>query len=160
LVAAFEARGSTAAVQAPYLAAALFSVSPVASPGLGTFAVDARWRLYMDPDRFATWTPSQAAAVLIHEIGHLLRDHAGRAESAGVDDHRRWNYAADAELNDDLIEAGTDLPPGCVTPQSLGCQPGGLAETYYASIAAPPPPSANAAGDGTCGSGPGGSPRS
>jgi predicted metal-dependent peptidase len=153
---AFSAARMLAVTEAPYLAAALFAVTPLAAPGLGTFAVDSRWRLYLDPACFASWTPSQAGAVLLHEIGHLVRDHAGRAESAGVDDHRRWNYAADAELNDDLLEAGSDLPPNCVTPQSLGCQPGDFAETYYAAIAPPPPPPADAMSDGTCGSGAGG----
>src|ERR1700737_4963674 len=93
---AFSAARMLAVTEAPYLAAALFAVTPLAAPGLGTFAVDFRWRLYLDPACFASWTPSQAGAVLLHEIGHLVRDHAGRAESAGVDDHRRWNYAADA----------------------------------------------------------------
>jgi len=173
---AFAAARMLAVEEAPYLATALFSVVPVAAPGLGTFAVDRHWRLYMDPACFATWTPSQTGAVLQHEVGHLLRDHAGRADSLGVAtaDHGRWNYAADAEINDDLLEAGTDLPPGCVTPESLGCEAGDFAETYYAAIPPPPaPPSSGGGGDGggsdgagqdgqgeggdgTCGSGAGG----
>ena len=49
-----EARLLTAArlvamEHAPYLAHALFSTQPVAAVGLGTFAVDRGWRLYLDP---------------------------------------------------------------------------------------------------------------
>ena len=33
----------------PYLAIALHSLQVVAAPGLGTFAVDRAWRLYVDP---------------------------------------------------------------------------------------------------------------
>ena len=40
-----------AAVEAmPYFARALFALSPVAAPGLKTFAVDEFWRLYVDPE--------------------------------------------------------------------------------------------------------------
>ncbi len=159
---AFAAARVLAVEEAPYLAVALFSVQPLAAPGLGTFAVDARWRLYLDPACFSTWTPSQAGAVLRHEVGHLVRDHAGRAASADAHDHQAWNYAADAELNDDLLDEGADLPPGCVTPESLGCERGGFAETYYQAL--PHPPEANdggggssdGGGDDTCGSGAGG----
>jgi predicted metal-dependent peptidase len=153
---AFAAARLLAVETAPYLAAALFSVTPLAAPGLGTFAVDRHWRLYMDPECFGRWTPSQCGAVLTHEIGHLIRQHAERAEAAMVDDHRAWNYAADAEINDDLLDAGSDLPPNCVTPQSLGCEPGDFAEAYYAAIPPRDPSPGSGVNDAACGSGAGG----
>ena len=137
---------------APYLASALFSLTPLAAPGLGTMAVDRYWRLYIDPDCLDRWTASQQAAVLTHEIGHLIRGHAERADAACADDKLAWNYAADAEINDDLLDAGADLPPGCVTPESIGCAPGDFAEVYYQALMA----QGQAATGAGCGSGAGG----
>jgi len=128
----------------PYYAAALFSLIPVAVPGLGTFAVDRFFRIYMSPELLVgddSWDPTTAGAVLLHEIGHVLRAHAARAESLPQPfHHTAWNIAGDAEINDDLLDAGVPLPEGCVTPQALGCLPNGMAETYYAHVLATRPP--------------------
>ena len=74
-----------AAVEAmPYFARALFALVPVAAPGLKTFAVDKHWRLYVDPGMLGTeqgWSIPTASSVLLHEVGHVLRDHAARAEA-------------------------------------------------------------------------------
>ena len=81
-----------AVTQAPYLAHALFTVSSVAAEGLGTFAVDRGWRLYVDPVTLDDWGAQLAGGVLVHEVGHLLRAHAERADQLGSDyDHDRWN---------------------------------------------------------------------
>jgi hypothetical protein len=77
---AFRLIRLAAAEQMPYFARALFAMQPAAEPGLGTFAVDRHWRLYMDPALLAgpdAWPVVTAAAVLLHEAGHLIRDHAG-----------------------------------------------------------------------------------
>jgi len=136
-----EARWLTAArlvaiEHAPYLAHALFATRSVAAESLGTFAVDRHWRLYLDPSSLAAWGPQLAGGVLVHEVGHLVRAHAERADALGADlDHERWNVAADAALNDDLIEAGVPLPEGVVTPGGLGLAAGGIEEAYYAALA-------------------------
>lgn len=147
----------------PYFAHVLFAVSPLAAPGLGTFGVDRWWRLYMDPDLLTGedgWTPATVGAVLLHEVGHLIRDHAGRI--AGLNSphhHLAWNLSTDAEINDDLIGAGVALPEGVVTPAALGLPDNDLAETYYRLLLA------NQAGGGLpddggpgCGSGAGTAP--
>lgn len=127
-----------AAEHAPYFMHALFAVAPVAAPGLGTFAVDGSWRLYLDPALLlgeSRWDSRTVGMVLLHEIGHLLRDHAGRAATLRAPvDRLAWNLAADAEINDDLIAGGVPLPDGAVTPAALGCADGDLAEVYYASL--------------------------
>src|SRR5207237_991240 len=71
-----EARLLTAArlvatEHAPYLAHALFASRPVAAEGLGTFAVDRGWRLYVDPSTLAGSGPALAGGVLVHEVSHL-----------------------------------------------------------------------------------------
>ncbi|MDQ1752599.1 MAG: hypothetical protein QOE71_3655, partial [Pseudonocardiales bacterium] len=157
-----------AAVEAmPYFARALFALSPVAAPGLGTFAVDRHWRLYLDPKMLGTvegWSIPLAGAVLLHEVGHVLRDHGGRADSVDSPvDRTMWNVAADAEINDDLIAAGLGLPQGVVTPAGIGCEDGHVAEFYYRHLVPPgaPPSDQNDPGDGDacgCGSGAGDAP--
>src|ERR1035437_1408093 len=158
---AFRLARLVAAERAPYFMHALFAAAPVAAPGLGTFAVDGAWRLYMDPELLvgpSKWDSPTAAAVLLHEVGHLLRDHAGRAEALPRPRHHlAWNLAGDAEINDDLLAAGVPLPEGVVTPAALGCEDGDLAETYYATLV-PPDGSAPALpddGGAGCGSGSG-----
>jgi predicted metal-dependent peptidase len=133
-----EARLLTAArlvavEHAPYLAHALFATRAVAAEGLETFAVDRDWRLYLDPFRLAGWGPGLAGGVLVHEVGHLVRAHAERADALGADrDHERWAIAADLSINDDLLMAGIPLPTGAVTPAMFGLTEGGIEEAYYA----------------------------
>lgn len=150
----------------PYYASGLFSLMPVAAPGYGTWAVDKYWRLYIDPALLVgddAWSPLEASAVLLHELGHLLRVHADRAAALPQPySHSLWNLAGDAEINDDLLDAGVPLPEGVVTPQALGCLPHDVAESYYAHLAATTPPQPNqpnqagGSGSGSAGN-PGGS---
>lgn len=138
---AFRLARLVAAEQMPYFMHGLFAAAPLAAPGLGTFAVDKHWRLYMDPALLigpGAWSPAVAGAVLLHEVGHLLRDHSGRAEALPQPyQPEAWNLAADAEINDDLLAAGVALPEGVVTPAALGCKDNGLAEDYYATLTPP-----------------------
>jgi len=134
---------------APYLAHALFSVHPLAAEGLDTFAVDRHWRLYMDPARLAEWGPQTTGAVLVHEICHLVREHADRADALGSTvDHNRWNIATDAAINDDLLRAGLALPEWVVTPENQGLPPAGIEEAYYAALAPQPPQTEPGCGSG------------
>ena len=119
----------------PYFAAALFALRPVAAEGLGTFAVDESWRLYVDPATLAQWGPVEAGAVLLHEVGHLLRAHAERAQGLGARvDHVLWNYCTDAAINHTLTLAKVPLPEGTVLPQHLGQRPGLTEEAYYRAL--------------------------
>ncbi len=148
---ALAAARLVAVESSPYLAHALFSVRPLAAPGLETFAVDQSWRLYVDPATLTEWGPQVAGAVLVHEVSHLIRDHAGRAKALpGPVDHERWNLATDAAINDDLIAAGLPLPEWVVTPATLGLPASGIEEAYYGTVAPQPPQT-----DVGCGSGAG-----
>jgi predicted metal-dependent peptidase len=154
----------------PYLATGLFGAEVRAAPGSGTVSVDQRWRMHADPDLTATWTPAQLGSVLVHHVCHLLRDHSERALAAAVSspDSSVWVRAADAEINDDLIPAGLDLPGDPVVPRDFGAPDGKLAEEYYAQLKenpeAPSAPSRTNAGGRSgewldCGSGADGQPR-
>lgn len=138
-----------AASKFPYLATGLFGVQASADPGSGTVSVDEGWRLHADPELTAGWSAAQLGSVLVHHVGHLLRAHGERAQGAGVrpDETTDWIRAADAEINDDLVRAGLDLPGQPVLPRDLGAGDGLLAEQYFAGIRRPAP-STGAGGDG------------
>jgi predicted metal-dependent peptidase len=122
-----------AATRFPYLATGVFGATVIAEPGSGTVSADESWRMHADPDLVAEWTPGQLGSVLVHHVCHLLRTHGERARAAGVgpDDTSAWLRAADAEINDDLVPAGLDLPGQPILPQHLGFADGLLAEQYY-----------------------------
>jgi len=133
-----------AATRFPYLATGVFGAQVIADPGSGTVSVDENWRMHADPELTAQWTPAQLGSVLVHHVCHLLRTHGERAQASGVGagedrarEARHWIRAADAEINDDLVPAGLDLPGSPVLPRDLGAQDGLLAEQYYAAIRRP-----------------------
>lgn len=123
-----------AAAHYPYLASGIFGARVVATPGIGTVAVDPGWRLWADPELIAGWTAAELGSVLVHHVCHLLREHGPRAGIAGVrpDESSNWIRSADAEINDDLVPAGLRLPFDPVLPLHLNCPPGQLAEQYFA----------------------------
>lgn len=152
--AAFAACRLRAFELAPYFTHALLAVTPLAAPGLDTFAVDRSWRLYLDPDALTRWGPEASAGVLVHEVSHLVREHAARAEAIGPDvDRTVWNFATDAAINDDLLTAGITLPEGVVTPANLHLPANGTEEDYYDQLVQTMPPSNDP--EGGCGSGAG-----
>ncbi len=110
-----------AATRFPYLATAVFGAQVIAAPGSGTVSVDESWRMRADPGLAAEWTPAQLGSVLIHHVCHLLRTHSERAQAvgAGPAEARTWVRAADAEINDDLVPAGLQLPGRPVLPHDL-----------------------------------------
>jgi predicted metal-dependent peptidase len=142
-----------AASRFPYLASGLFGAQVLAKPGIGTVAVDEGWRLHADPELTAAWTPAQLGSVLVHHVSHLLRAHGERAQAAGItpDDARAWIRGADAEINDDLVPAGLELPGRPVLPGHLGAAEGLLAEQYFAARTGEDPQAGPGGGDGGAG---------
>jgi predicted metal-dependent peptidase len=140
-----------AANKFPYLASALFAAEVIERDGIGGdgIAVDDRWRLYVEPDRAASWTVPELGALLVHHTGHLVRDHAARARSLGVSgpSAERWCNAADAELNDDLADVGLSMPGKAILPEDLGFERGRLAEEYFHLQLGDPPPTEQPASD-------------
>jgi predicted metal-dependent peptidase len=125
-----------AATKFPYLATGVFGAQVIADRGSGTVSVDESWRMHADPEVTADWTPAQLGSVLIHHVCHLLRTHGERAQGTGVrpDEAADWIRAADAEINDDLVPAGLELPGNPVLPRDLRAEDGLLAEQYFDMI--------------------------
>jgi predicted metal-dependent peptidase len=137
--------------RAPYLASALLALDPVVVEredgdpplDLGAFPADARWRLYVDPVALAATDVPELGFWLLHQVGHLLREHAARfpeRDHAGplegrTPAQRRWNLAADAELDDDLDADELVAPERAVTPEALGLPPHRVAEEYWDALA-------------------------
>ncbi|GHE03360.1 vWA domain-containing protein [Streptomyces alanosinicus] len=132
----FAARLHAARVR-PYLATALFALRPVESREVPTMGVDRYWRCYVSP-AFVDRTPvAELAAVWVHEVAHLLRDHHGRGDRyarehrlTGPAERLRMNIAADCEINDDVYGDGLERPEDAVTPERLELPEGQLMEEY------------------------------
>jgi predicted metal-dependent peptidase len=132
----------------PYLASALYSLTVVPSHGVPTMGVDRHWRCYVNP-AFVDATPvHELAAVWVHEVAHLLRDHHRRATLVAPEmrhDHHRVNIAQDCEINDDI----SSLPSSAMRPALFGLPDGQMFEQYLPGI--PPTPEAPECGSGAHG---------
>ncbi|MFJ8867845.1 VWA-like domain-containing protein [Streptomyces sp. NPDC102473] len=126
-----------AATDRPYLASALYALTVVPSDEVPSMGVDRHWRCYVSPG-FVERTPvAELAAVWVHEVAHLLRDHHGRADLLPAEDRRdrhRVNVAQDCEINDDLVADGLPLPAGRLEPRLFGLPEGQLFEAYLAAL--------------------------
>jgi len=100
----------------PYIADALFSMQPVPSPKLNTFASDTRWRLYYDPEWMMQHTVQEIAGLLLHEVSHCLRGHGERFARMNEPHSRAplMNIAGDSLINEDLNRSNVKLPDGGV----------------------------------------------
>ncbi|MFD7732110.1 VWA-like domain-containing protein [Kitasatospora phosalacinea] len=121
----------------PYLATALFAMHVVESSRVPTMAVDRYWRCYVSPGFVDRTSEEELASVWVHEVSHLLRDHARRGDRAmraldldGPADRLRVNLAADCEINDDAFGDGLVRPVDAVYPSTLGLAEGELMEDY------------------------------
>lgn len=149
----------------PYFADLIFNLRPVNKPGLGTMAVDKHLRLYIDFEAVREWGAEACSQVLLHECLHIFGDHADLAELTGVGphDHKVWNVAADASINDDLKDLAHITNTG-VLPEQFGA-PDHLTAPEYFRILKDLTDSNGAEGDGQehpdfsgCGDGAGGMP--
>lgn len=144
----------------PYLTTAVWSMFPVEKPGIKTMAVDKHWRLYYDPQFVEDRDVSELAAVLYHEVSHLLRKHNQRGvgktaqiswpaecvpddlnptkEQSGFVMIPLWLLATDFEINDDIHRECRSqtikkihLWDKCILPSQFDLPEGLLAEEYY-----------------------------
>jgi predicted metal-dependent peptidase len=138
---ALQAARVRASYQRAYFAPALFNLIPVRTELVASMAVDVSWRLYYNDAWLASHTVEENAAVLIHEVSHLLREHDARKHAAAVKDAVLWNTVTDCEINDDLLAEGLPLPDDPPRPDKYGLTAGENAETYYRQLYKPASPS-------------------
>lgn len=115
----------------PYLDTALTSMLLVEREGLGTVAVDARWRLYYDPQRALDLVGEHGIEALgsdwVHEVMHLLRDHPNRWDGMREPPQQQlvFNVAGDALVNTDVADLGLPILDTDVIferlPDDAGC---------------------------------------
>jgi len=118
----------------PYMASVLLNLRPLNAPGLGTFACDSRFRLYIDFDAVTPLGSRFCAEALLHECCHLFAHDSERADEHGVAprDRMMFNVAADCSNNDDLIDAGcATLAEHAMTPSKIGAPDYQTAEFYF-----------------------------
>jgi len=96
----------------PYLASALFAMSPRLTRALPHIATDEKWRIYFNPDVVGEQTANELAGVWLHQLAHCLRGHAGRFKALGEPPSRsvQFQRAADAVINLDLRDSGITIP--------------------------------------------------
>lgn len=125
----------------PYWTADSYTLQPVFVKGYGTLGVTKRRVLIVDPDVVEKWSRVALATVLAHELGHGFANHHDRAKDIAADP-QVFNLAADAELNDDLVDDARVqwpwppfLPDNIPVPDgkggTTGAARGMLAEDYY-----------------------------
>ena len=136
----FQAARVRASYQRAYFAPALFNIIPVRTDMIASMAVDSRWRLYYNDAWLAAHSVEENAAVLIHEVSHLLREHEARKQAAAVRNITLWNTATDCEINDDLAGEALPLPDDPPQPGKFGLKIGEHAETYYRQLLTPAEP--------------------
>jgi predicted metal-dependent peptidase len=134
---ALQAPRVRASYQRAYFAPALFNLIPVRTELIASMAVDSQWRLYYNDSWLVAHTVEENAAVLIHEVSHLLRQHDARRHAAAVTNITLWNTATDCEINDDLTAEGLPLPDDPPRPETYGLKAGENAETYYRLLSTP-----------------------
>ncbi len=129
--------------QLGFFSVAVYNLIPVESPGRGTVACTQRWVLLYDPEVIMQWGIKGTVGALIHELGHLLREHFKRSERQGVKPHeqRLANECQDAAINQDQPPQ-FPLPVNPILPHKLNPpQEKGLPwEVYFANCRRHQPP--------------------
>jgi uncharacterized membrane protein YgcG len=96
----------------PFVASILLRRPFIETREVPTLAVDGKMCIYYNPDFVATLTVQQLVWGLCHEVFHIVGQHALRV---GTRNHKKWNWAGDAWINDTLDEAKMgERIPDCV----------------------------------------------
>lgn len=95
-----------------FFASILLKRKLVETRKIPTLAVDQKSTIYYNPDFIEGLPVPQIVWGLCHEVGHVIGQHASRK---GTRQHKKWNYAGDAWINDmlDSCKIGQRIP-NCV----------------------------------------------
>ena len=93
----------------PFFSSILLRKQLIEDQTIPTLAVNARGDIYYNADFVESLTVPQVVWGLCHEIGHVIGQHAMRRKHR---DHKKWNYAGDAWINDMLndCKVGEQIP--------------------------------------------------
>jgi len=99
-------------LDAPFFASILYKRKLVARNDIPTLAVSDRGTIYYNEEFIESLPVQQIVWGLAHEVGHVINQTALRQ---GKRDHKKWNYATDAWINDTLDECGVGQRiPNCI----------------------------------------------
>jgi len=107
---AMQVAGTLLLRKAPYYGALALRLKKIPDPTCRTAYTDGVVIGY-NPDWIETLTRSQLVGLLAHEVSHVALGHCWRR---GNRNPKRWNAAADYQINGDLQKAGFDLPDGAL----------------------------------------------
>ena len=99
-------------------------------PTLGTEGV----HLYVNAEWWNKWSNKQQVGLLAHEAWHVAFMHMFRR---GTRDPKTWNYAGDYVINNMVLAAGMELPPGLHDSKYNGMT---TEEVYDKLMQSPNPP--------------------
>lgn len=115
----------------PYFTQALLDLVMVPLANLGTYATSRNSVCYWCPVCTMLWTDEEIAGALVHEAGHIMRDHHGRCEAhCGCEMSREFNVAGDLENNRSIVLGPLKLPGDPLLPEKFGLPDDLLAEEY------------------------------
>jgi predicted metal-dependent peptidase len=121
-----------AAKAVPYLSRALWAASFIECEDVPTFAIDERWRVYVNPKYALSCVPKGTLpGALIHEVLHPTLKHGPRAKVIAADDKAHWNACGDCEINQRIEHAHVQTDPAWVFPKTLNAPDDLSAEEYY-----------------------------
>ncbi|PSJ71750.1 hypothetical protein C7N43_37760 [Sphingobacteriales bacterium UPWRP_1] len=126
----------------PWFAPALFRCRLCLTEAVPVAAISVNMDIYFNPRAVAVIAASgtkeevlaQLAFLWVHEISHILREHAERATEFNAD-AQLWNIAADLEINDSQWQGLT--PPKAfkgVFPKDFKLPEGQITEWYYRKL--------------------------
>lgn len=106
-------------LDSPFWASILLRRKLIRDDSIPTLAVDARANIYYNEAFVESLTVPQIVWGLCHEIGHVIGQHAVRK---GTRNHKKWNYAGDAWINDTLDDSnvGQRIPNTVDIKGSIG----------------------------------------
>ena len=115
---------------------------PILTDKVPIAAIDARNRIYLNPEAIEKLTLPEIRGVLVHELLHGVYRHHPRMQQR---DPKRWNIATDAVINHRVTSMGYRLPTGVINDPRGATH---TEEALYAELAAQPPDSSPAPGAG------------
>jgi predicted metal-dependent peptidase len=119
--------------RAPYFRAGILQLVPRETPGLGTFATTKNWIMLYDPEKAVEYGVEGTAAVIVHELWHLIRDHFDRF-SAPLINQDVANIATDLSINPGIRQMGFTLPATAIWPIQVKLADNLTAEQYYEKL--------------------------